>query len=80
MPVVLRIDGFKLLFYVNEGNPREPVHIHARYGRDEAKFWLSPTVALAYNRGLNRRQLSQAQRLVEEHCDLLERAWNDFFS
>jgi Domain of unknown function (DUF4160) len=53
MPVVLRVDGFKFLFYVNEGNPREPVHIHVKQGRDEAKFWLSPDVAMAYNCGLN---------------------------
>ena len=51
MPVVLRIDGFKFLFYVNEGNSREPVHIHVKLGRYEAKFWLSPDVRLAYNRG-----------------------------
>ncbi len=79
MPVILRIDGFKFLFYVNEGNPREPVHIHVKQGRDEAKFWLSPDVAMAYNCGLNSRSLSQAQRLVEEHREELERAWNEFF-
>ena len=44
MPVVLRLAGFKFLFYSNEGNPREPVHIHVRQGRDEAKFWLKPSV------------------------------------
>jgi hypothetical protein len=80
MPVVFRIDGFKFLFYGNEGNPREPVHIHVKLGRDEAKFWLSPQVALAYNRGLNGPTLNRAQRLVEQHRARLERAWNDFFS
>lgn len=34
MPVVLRKDGFKFLFYGNEGTPREPVHIHVKQGRD----------------------------------------------
>ncbi len=79
MPVVLRIDGFKFLFYGNEGNPREPVHIHAKLERDEAKFWLSPDVLMAYNRGLNGRDLNRARRLVETNRDLFERAWNDFF-
>jgi Domain of unknown function (DUF4160) len=45
MPVVLRLDGFKFMFYSNEGTPREPVHIHVRRERDEAKFWLLPSVA-----------------------------------
>lgn len=80
MPIVLRIDGFKFLFYGNEGNPREPVHIHVKLGRDEAKFWLSPIVALAYNRGLGGPTLNRVQRLVEDHRDELERAWNEFFS
>lgn len=80
MPVVFRQDGFKFLFYVNEGNPREPVHIHVKQGRDEAKFWLSPNVVLAYNRGLNSATLNRAQRLVEQHRDELEGIWNEFFS
>lgn len=58
MPIVLRIDGFKFLFYSNEGNPREPAHIHVRRGRDEAKFWLNPDVALDYNDGLGARELN----------------------
>jgi Domain of unknown function (DUF4160) len=80
MPVVLRIDGFKFLFYGNEGNPREPMHIHVQQGRDEAKFWLSPSVVLAYNRGLSSPTLNRVQSLVEAHRDELERAWHDFFS
>ena len=80
MPIVLRIDGYKFLFYGNEGNPREPVHIHVRSGRDEAKFWLSPAVRLVYNRGLNNATINHLQKLVEEHREEFERAWNDFFS
>ena len=80
MPVVLRIDGFKVLIYGNEGNPREPVHVHVKVGRDEAKFWLSPGVTLAFNRGLNSPTLNRAQKLVEANREELERAWNDCFS
>ena len=29
MPVVFRQDGFRFLFYANEGSPREAVRIHA---------------------------------------------------
>jgi len=80
VPVVLRIDGFRFLFYGNEGNPRGPVHIHVKLGRDEAKFWLSPQVVLAYNRGLNGPTLNRVQKLVEDNREELERAWNEFFS
>ena len=32
----------------------------------EEKFWLEPTVALAENHGLKRKQLGDARRIVEE--------------
>lgn len=80
MPVVLRIGNFRFLFYSNEGNPREPAHIHVRDGRDEAKFWLRPEVLMAYNDGFDARTLNRLQRLVEENRELFERAWNDYFA
>lgn len=80
MPVVLRLDGFKFHFYANEGNPREPAHIHVRQGRDEAKFWLTPMVVMAYNDGFDARTLNRVQRLVELHRDQLERAWHEYFA
>jgi hypothetical protein len=80
MPVVFRLDGMRFHFFSDEGNPREPVHIHVKAGRDEAKFWLSPNVRLAYNRGLSGPTLNRVQHLVEENRDELERTWNEFFS
>ena len=38
MPTVFRIDGFRFFFYSNEGNPREPVHVHVRKAGAEAKL------------------------------------------
>ncbi|AEG50797.1 hypothetical protein Sphch_3183 [Sphingobium chlorophenolicum L-1] len=40
MPKVFDWNGYRFHFYANEGDPREPVHIHVRKGRDNAKFWL----------------------------------------
>jgi hypothetical protein len=80
MPVVLRLDGFTFFFYSNEGNPREPAHIHVRRGRDEAKFWLTPAVSMSYNDGLDAKTLNRFQRMVEDHRLQLERAWNEYFA
>ncbi len=49
MPVVFRHKGFRFLFYANEGDPREPTHIHVPKDGIDAKFWLSPEVIVAYN-------------------------------
>ncbi len=68
------------MFYSNEGDPREPAHIHVRQGADEAKFWLRPDVVLAYNDGFNARMLNRIQMLTEHHRDELERAWDEYFA
>ncbi len=56
MPLVFSERGFRFFFYSNEGSPREPIHIHVEKDRSEAKFWLNPTVQLAYNSDLPERR------------------------
>lgn len=79
MPVVFRDGGFRFFFYSNEGDPREPVHIHVMRDGVEAKFWLYPDTSLAYNRGFNARLLADLLNAVEARRDEIERAWNDHF-
>ncbi len=45
----------------------------------EAKFWLRPFVTVAYNRGVPTRDMGELVRIVQDHRDLIERAWHDFF-
>ena len=80
MPKLFERNGYRFHFYSDEGIPREPVHIHVRKGRDNAKFWLYPEVIVAYNRGFSSREQSELARVVEQHRDEIERAWNDHFS
>ena len=80
MPFVFRQNGFRFHFYSDEGNPREPVHIHIRKAGDNAKFWLYPEVRLAYNVGFNGKTLSELENIVEAHTQEIEDAWNEHFS
>jgi hypothetical protein len=80
MPVVFRHDGYIFHFYANEGDPREPAHVHVRKDRADAKFWLRPDVSVAYNRGFPARVLKQLVSVIEDHRDEIESAWNDFFA
>ncbi len=80
MPVVFRWKGFRFHFFSDEGDPREPVHIHVVKDNADAKFWLFPEVEVAYNRGFNARILKQLQGIVEERREEIEEAWNDHFS
>ena len=79
MPVVLRHGAYRYYFYADEGDPREPVHIHVRRGNSEAKFWLRPFVTVAYNRRVPTRDMAEIIRVIQRNWDLIERAWNAFF-
>lgn len=80
MPVVFRWNGYRFHFFSNEGDLLEPVHIHVNRGADDAKFWLHPEVALAYNHGFKARHLKQLAAVIEERRAEIEEAWNDHFS
>lgn len=77
MPRVAKIGKYRLFFFSREGN--EPVHVHVESGDNYAKFWLRP-VALAASVGYTAHELGQLRRLVEEHRQLIEEKWNDYFS
>jgi hypothetical protein len=78
MPVVFRWRGCKFFFFSNEGDPREPPHIHIRCSGSRAKFWLNP-VALAENIGFAAHDLSDLARVVDDQQDLIERTWYEHF-
>lgn len=51
MPKVFEINGYRFFFFSNEGDPREPCHIHVRRGNGLAKFWIDPEIRLQRNEG-----------------------------
>ena len=79
MPTIFRQDGFRFFFYSNEGNPREPVHVHVMKEGCEAKFWLDP-VALDRNHGFDAKTLRQIGRVIHFNQSRIAKAWHDHFS
>lgn len=77
MPTIYRYKGFRFHFFSGEGN--EPPHVHIRRNPDNCKFWLRP-VELAYNDGMKLQELTELQRVVEEHRDEFLRKWHEHFS
>jgi len=80
VPKVFAWNGYRFHFYANEGDPREPLHVHVTKDRDTAKFWLRPEVSLAYDRGFSPRVLSELIGVIEARRDEIESAWHDFFA
>lgn len=79
MPLVFRWNGYRFHFYSNEGDPLEPVHVHVNKDENDAKFWLHPEVAVAYNYGFKARELRLLAETVEERRAEIEEAWNEHF-
>ncbi len=77
MPTVLRLEGFRVFFFSDEG--WEPPHVHVECGGGVAKYWLSP-VAMAYYRGMTFMELRRSMLLVREHREYLLERWHDYFS
>jgi hypothetical protein len=75
MPTVLHVRGHRF-FFSNEGD--EPPHIRVESAENYAKFWLNP-VSVARSVGYNARELRELRELVEEHRDLFEEKWDEYF-
>ncbi len=79
MPVIFRWEGVRFFFFSNEGDPREPVHVHAQRASAEAKIWLYPQPAIADSEGFSRKEQATLLRVVAENRALIERAWHEHF-
>lgn len=79
MPTIFHYDGHRFFFYSNEGDPREPMHVHVMKAGCEAKFWLRPEVALAANKGFDARAIGRLERVVAARRETIERAWREYF-
>ena len=76
MPTILRVRGHRFFFFSNEG--LEPPHIHIETGENYAKFWLNPVV-LAKSVGYRAKELRRLREIVEEHSELFQEKWNEYF-
>jgi hypothetical protein len=79
MPTIFRYKGIRFFFYSDEGDPREPMHVHARGNGNDAKFWLRPDVRIAFSDGFSRQEQLDLIRVVQTHREEIERAWNEHF-
>ncbi len=75
-PTIHRERGFRFFFFSRE-EPR--MHVHVICTEGEAKYWLEPEIELARNYGLSRRQLKEAEGIIEEKRHEFQTAWHRHF-
>jgi len=78
MPTILIIFGWRLFFYSNEGN--EPIHVHARKGEMECKYWLDRAhfdleEDFAYN--MSPKDKRQIRKIIFDHFEYIEAQWDE---
>jgi len=76
MPVVLRWNGHRFLFYSKEIG--EPPHIHVLKDGKQLKFWLAD-MRIARNEGFAAHEANAIMKVASEHRETFLEAWNDFF-
>lgn len=85
MPTVFRnVLGYKVYFWSNENDPREPVHVHVarRIGGDDAKFWVlhnGKVILDKSNSNLDPRDLRDLQTYLNRNGDEIIRKWVEYF-
>ncbi|MDP8238566.1 MAG: DUF4160 domain-containing protein [Candidatus Hatepunaea meridiana] len=80
MPVIFRYKGLRFFFYSNEGDPREPLHIHIRKGEAVAKFWLAPVPIVAESYALTSSELKELLKVAVKNKEIIRRYWDEHFS
>ena len=84
MPTVFRnVLGYKVYFWSNENDPREPVHVHVgkRIGDDDAKFWILRNGQAVLDKKhckLNARDLRDIQLYLSRNGKEIIEKWQEY--
>jgi len=76
MPTILRIQGYRFFFYVND---HWPAHIHVEKGECTAKFNLEP-VEIVNSKRFTAQEINIIRKLVVENKELLKKKWDERFN
>jgi len=79
LPTVLYINGWRFFFYSNEGN--EPIHIHAKKGEQECKYWIDVeefSAIEAFSSNMNSSDKRLVKEIIYTNFRLIEIEWNKF--
>jgi Domain of unknown function (DUF4160) len=74
MPKIFEQDGYRFFIYSNE---HRPIHARVRFGGGESVFDVEAAVELRGSHGLKVHELAKAQKLAEEHRELIIEKWHE---
>jgi hypothetical protein len=77
MPTLFRIRGYHVAFYAADRN--EPPHVHVTHENKEAKFWMTPFVRLARNKGFRPHELTEIEKVIVARAEEILETWHGYF-
>ncbi|MGN6802979.1 MAG: DUF4160 domain-containing protein [Ginsengibacter sp.] len=75
MPTLFIFFGLRFYFYSEE---HLPIHIHVQNADSKAKFNVEPEIELVYNKGLKKKDLKLAERIINENRQIIIARWNEY--
>ncbi len=72
MPVILREKGYEFSFIMFDLS--EPMHLHVRKERKQAKYWIDP-MTLAWMRGYRPHELNEIERIIQDNNTYIRKTW-----
>lgn len=78
MPTILLVRGWRVFFYANEGH--EPIHVHARKGDADCKFWILAErfeIEEAYSFRVTPQLRREIRQVIFQHFDQICEAWEN---
>ncbi len=85
MPTIFRIGRYVVYFWTNEGEPREPIHVHVALGHAEpnaTKIWITregKAVLANNNSRIPVKGLGRIIKAIEEESNTIINEWLDYF-
>lgn len=85
MPQVFKIGSYWVYFWLNEGMPREPIHVHISEGKpveNATKVWITRcgNCPLANNNSnIAKNSLRNIMRIIEARSAEIINKWIDFY-
>ena len=75
MPTLFILFGLRFYFYSEE---HLPIHIHVQKEDGKAKFNVEPEITLVYNKGLKKKDLKLAEKIIHENKEIIILRWNEY--
>lgn len=85
MPTIFRIGRYVIFFWTNEGEPREPVHVHIAIGQpgpNATKIWITKdgkAIVANNNSRIPEKGLRRLIEAIEDDIATIIEAWLDYF-